>query len=628
MSRTPASGPAWLPRRAPALLLALAATVLGVAAPAAAVAPDLLTTAPSGLVTGTTRVLGFWLGPVDDAALRTRAIARSGLPVDVHGTPVVRTLDDARALRRALVTVHARADRRLTEAFRQVAADLGVRDLASMTAAPLVVARVTPAQEAALRSSPLVTGVEESDGDLSLAMATAYPTVGVPAAYAAGSRGDGVRVAVVEYAEIDFSRPTLPAVPRQRLRIARTADGLVCRSGDPRHPDASTSHMTRVAAIIAGRSSHAPRGIAQGATIVQVSIDLPAYDNLETAARVARAIECAITQGEADVINLSLSEPRRQGYLRTFLDNVVRTYGVFVAVAAGNAVYGTCPDGDPVSPATAWNVLTVGGTDDRGTARWSDDRLWTENSRDAVCSDDLPGQAGDTDKRLKPEISAVARSIGVAGYPPSSGTSYATPMVSGAAATLMARDASLATQPHTVKAILIASAAVHRTPVTPGGRLSTDREGAGTLAVDWANAIVTGRKGSLRDAGGHAQRIVGSSIDGACRAGEAVTLELPGHAGRRMRVTIAWMSHADRPSLSGRTKDRRKADLDLVVRDPSGTPVRAAGTSRARRDASNVEWLDFTAPTDGTYTAVIEPARWDCDLVSEPVGVAWVAFPG
>jgi hypothetical protein len=613
--------------RGAALLLAAAALVAGSVLPAAAAAPDLLTAAPSSLAAGPTRVLGFWLGRVDEAALRERAIVRSGLPVDAAGLPVVRTLADARALRRALVAVHGRADRRLTDAFRAAAAGLGVRDLAPMTAAPLVVARVTPAQEAALRASPLVTGVEQSEGDLSLAMTTAYPTVGGPAAYAAGYRGDGVRVAVVEYATIDFSRPTLTAVPRQRLRIARTPSGLVCRSGEPLRPDASTSHMTRVAAIIAGRSSGAPRGIAPGATIVQVSIDMPAYDNLETAARVARAIECAITQGDADVINLSLSEPRRQGYLRTFLDHLVRTYGVFVAVASGNAVYGTCPDGEPVSPATAWNVLTVGGTDDRGTARWSDDRLWSENGRNAVCTDDLPGQAGDKDRRLKPEISAVARNIGVAGYPLSSGTSYATPMVSGAAATLIARDPSLATTPHLVKAILIASSRLHRTPVTPGGRLSTDREGAGTLVVDWANAIVTGRKGALQDAGGYAQRIVGSTIDGDCRAGEAVTLELPGHAGRRMRVAIAWMSHAKRPTLEGATKDRRKADLDLLVRDPSGDPVRAAGTSRAKRDASNVEWLDFTAATDGTYTAVIRPARWDCDLVSEPVGIAWVAFP-
>jgi subtilisin family serine protease len=401
--------------------------------------------------------------------------------------------------------------------------------------------------------------------------------------------------------------------------------------------------MTRVAAIIAGRSPLAPRGIAPGSRIVQVSIAMPAYDNLETAARVAKAIECAVTDGRADVINLSLSEPRRQSYLRTYLDHLVTTYGVFVAVAAGNAVYGTCPDGEPVSPATAWNVLTVGGTDDRGTATHRDDRLWTENGRNAVCTDDPRGQNGDEDRRIKPELSAIARNISVAGYPPSSGTSYATPMVSGAAATLIGRDPVLAAQPHVVKAILVASSRAHRTPKAGGG-LSTDREGAGTLSVDWAHAIVTGSRGRLHDTGGHGERVVTSSATLAaasalavttvlplatagCRTGSDATFTFTGHAGRAMRVAIVWNAHARRPSLGSRTVDRRKSDLDLVVRAPGGSVIRGDATSRTRLDASNLEWLDFTAPTDGRYTATIDVSRWDCDLVREPVGYAWVALP-
>jgi hypothetical protein len=39
-----------------------------------------------------------------------------------------------------------------------------------------------------------------------------------------------------------------------------------------------------------------------------------------------------------------------------------------------------------------------------------------------------------------------------------------------------------------------------------------------------------------------------------------------------------------------------------------------------------VEWLDFTAPRTGTYTAIIDAARWDCDLVEEPVGYAWIGY--
>ena len=45
----------------------------------------LLARAPTPLAAGPTRALGFWLGPTDDAALRARAIARSGLAVDAQG---------------------------------------------------------------------------------------------------------------------------------------------------------------------------------------------------------------------------------------------------------------------------------------------------------------------------------------------------------------------------------------------------------------------------------------------------------------------------------------------------------------------------------------------------------------
>jgi hypothetical protein len=572
-----------------------------------------------------TEVLGFWLGPLDEPALARTAIGASGLRVGPDGQPRIATLADARRLRRAAVAVHERATRRLVTRFRTVAGRLGVTSLDALHSAPLVVARVTADQARVLAALPAVQAVEPS-GDVELQMASAYPTVGAPAVYEAGFRGAGVRVGVVEYARIDFSRPTLRDVPREKLFVARTNGHYACRRGDPSHPDQSVSHMTRVAAIIAGRSATAPRGIAPGATIVQASIDMAALDDLETAARVVAAIECAVTVGDADVVNLSLSEPRRESYVRTFVDYLVDTYGVFIAAAAGNAVYGTCPDGKVISPGTAWNVLTVGGTSDSGTADWADDQLWTENGADAVCTGDPRGQPGDTDRRIKPEISAVARNISVAGYPPSSGTSYATPMVSGAAATLLGRDPVLATQPAVVRALLVAASRVHRTR-TPGGAISTDREGAGTLSVEWAHAIVSGSAGGLEDVGGYGGRVIGSSpVSTSCRRGEDIALSMAGHRGRTMRVVIAWNAHARRPALGGDPADRRKSDLDLVVRGPDGSVIAGAGTSRAGLSASNIEWLDFVAPETGTYTASIEVARWDCDLDREPVGFAWIAF--
>ncbi|MFN8619753.1 MAG: S8 family serine peptidase [Chloroflexota bacterium] len=628
-SRRPLGRPTRTARRIAGLLLAALAALPVVAVPGvAAGSPGAAGLAGAVRVAdpGRERPFGFWLGPSDDVATRDAAVAASGLPIGADGQPVVASLADARTLRHALLDAHAGVDGVLSARFLAAAAALGVRDATALTTAPLVMASVTPAQRRALAALDVVERVEPAGGPVRLQMASAYPTIGAPAAYAAGFRGNGVRIGVVEYADIDFGLPLLKDVPHQQLRVARSGGSLVCRSGRPLHPDASSSHMTRVAAIAAGRSGSAPRGVAPGATVVQASIDMPAYDNDETAARVAKAIECAITQGDVDVINLSLSEPRRQGYLVAFLDHLVGTYGVFVAVASGNRVYGTCPDGRPVSPATAWNVLTVGGTSDAGTSAWGDDRLWSEHGRDAVCTRDLPGQKGDTDLRIKPEISAPARNIGVPGFPLSSGTSYATPMVSGAAATLIARDGSLAARPHVVKAILVASSRVHRTKA-PGGGISTDREGAGTLDVDWANAIVSGHHGATVDAGGYGERVLASTTDGdGCHHGDDATFTIPGHAGRTMRVTITWNSHAAAPKLGGSTSDRRRSDLDLVLRDPDGNVVKGARTSRHHLDASNLEWIDLVAPSTGSYTATIKVQRWDCGLATEPAGFAWIAF--
>lgn len=610
-----------------ASLLLLAALVLPVPAASAgeAIPGPVVPRAVTDADAGPSEALGFWLGPPDAEALRRQATLESGLPIGADGEPRILSLADARSWRAAAIAVHERANGALTSRFRVAAAALGVTSFGVMTSAPLVVARVTPAQAAALAASPMVAAVQPSGG-VELQMATAYPTIGAPAAYQAGHRANGVRVAVVEYARIDFGVAALRDVPRQKLRVARTDDGLDCRSGDPRTPDPSTSHMTRVAAIIGGRSSRAPRGVAPGATLVQASIDLLAYDNLETAARVVKAIECAITQGDADVINLSLSEPRRDGYVRAYLDHLVSTYGVFVAAAAGNAVYGTCPDGRALSPSTAWNVLSVGGTSDAGTRRRDDDTLWTENGRNAVCTGDPAGQAGDRDRRIKPEISAVARNVEAAGYGPSSGTSYATPMVSGAAATLIGRDPALATRPHVVKAVLVAASRVHRTR-TPRGSISTDREGAGSLSVEWAHRILAGGTSGLPDAGGYGERIVGSDPGAAdCRKGANLSFWIPGHAGRQVRIVITWLSHARKPSLTGDPVNRRKSDLDLVVRRPGGAAIGGASSSRTGLDASNLEWLDFRAPVTGTYRVTIVVDRWDCDLVAERVGFAWVAY--
>ena len=330
-------------------------------------------------------------------------------------------------------------------------------------------------------------------------MATAYPTIGAPAAYASGFRGDGVRVAVVEYARIDFTRPTLPTVPR--AEAARRADGR--RPGVPRRRPAPPGRERQPHDARGG--DHRGRGRRRTA---RRGAGRDARPGVHRHARLRQPGDRG-ARGQGDRVRhhpgrrgRRQPEPvraRRQSYLRTYVDHLVRTYGVFMAVASGNAVYGTCPDGEPVSPATAWNVLTVGGTDDRGHR--------TSGRRPAVVGE--RPQRGLHGRPARP-VRATGTGASSRRSPRWRATSAwpgtrcraapATPRPWSAVRPprCIATRPALAAQPHVVKAILVAArASIARRSRRAAASPPTARA-PGTLMVDWANAIVTGRKGGAR----------------------------------------------------------------------------------------------------------------------------------
>ena len=74
-----------------------------------------------------------------------------------------------------------------------------------------------------------------------------------------------------------------------------------------------------------------------------------------------------------------------------------------------------------------------------------------------------------------------------------SGTSVATPIVSGIAAQLIARAPSLAAWPEAVRALIMAGA-IHRIPM-PDGSLNADHEGTGTASALWSNRLLVNGDG-------------------------------------------------------------------------------------------------------------------------------------
>ncbi len=364
-----------------------------------------------------------------------------------------------------------------------------------------------------------------------------------------GHTGSGTRIAVVEYANVDWSMPDLRAVPATRRAAYSTGSIWL-------DPDRHASWvMGAIASQTAGR-----KGIAPGAFWI---------------------------------------------------------YGVHVAASAGNR--DLCSDGRVQSPGTAWNVVTVGGIDDRNTAAWSDDAIWT-----GTCYGDPPGGT------FKPEISAPAVCVQIVGSSclGSTATSIAAPQVAGTLGVIIGiNPGELRAWPEKTKAILLAAAAVHRVSRLSGGL--DDREGLGSLTTKWADIIASRRTLSGAKLGDFGARAFTRPSPSRCLPASQF-LSVSNLAPRKMRFVATWPSHGSYGLGSNgydptdSRNDARYSDFDVYVRTSSG----------ALKDAStglswNTEWVEWTAASaEMPYRIEIRPTSWNCSLPAESVGWAWVAWSG
>jgi serine protease AprX len=252
--------------------------------------------------------------------------------------------------------------------------------------------------------------------------------------------------------------------------------------------DSTTSdkfgHGTHVAGLVGG--SGASSGAANGYAAVYAGmapnvnlINLRVLDQngLGTDSQVIAAIEEAITLKNTyniRVINMSLGRPVFESYTLDPVDQAVEAAwkaGIVVVAAAGNNGrfaltngFGTIgvPANDPA-------VITVGATMTEDTATRVDDKIASYSSKgptvvDHIVKPDLvaPGNAqvslrvaGSTMDVLYPQYE-VTSSNGTSQYFVLSGTSMATPIVSGAVALMLQQNPSLT--PDQVKARLMKTA--------------------------------------------------------------------------------------------------------------------------------------------------------------------------
>ncbi|MEV0591996.1 S8 family serine peptidase [Nonomuraea cavernae] len=244
------------------------------------------------------------------------------------------------------------------------------------------------------------------------------PLIGAPQAWAAGFEGTGVKVAVLDTG-IDEAHPDFAG------KIAETRSFV---------PDVESvkdghGHGTHVASIITGSGAASDgkyKGVAPGVKLVVGKVLDDSGSGLWS--DVIEGMQWAATSG-SKIVSMSLGGDPTDGTdpVSQALDSLTADTGTLFVVAAGNAgaveSVGT--------PGAAQSALTVAATD-------NDDKLAYFSSRGPRL-----------DGALKPDIAApgvdvvAARAAGTSmgnpaddSYTAASGTSMATPHVSGAAAIL------------------------------------------------------------------------------------------------------------------------------------------------------------------------------------------------
>jgi serine protease AprX len=291
--------------------------------------------------------------------------------------------------------------------------------------------------------------------DTAVVTNTYLDTLGARRVWRMGFQGQGIGVAVLDSGIAKDSDFSAKADKGSGTRIVKRV--VTVQSG-PAVKDDLTGHGTHVAGIIGG-NGYDSRGVYQGIA-PQVNLISVQIAQKNGTARESDAVEAMnwVLQNRAKynirVVNLSFNAMVEQSYHVSPLDaaaEILWFNRIVVIAAVGNRAAGQTVNPANAAPANDPFIITVGASDERGTANPSDD---------VVAAYSAFGQT--LDGFSKPDIIAPgtniisvlstdsawgsqypARVVSPKQYIRLSGTSMATPMVTGAVALMLQRQPGL-----------------------------------------------------------------------------------------------------------------------------------------------------------------------------------------
>lgn len=458
---------------------------------------------------------------------------------------------------------------------------------------------VAAGRVAALAALSGVTRVE-LDGVATAADVAGEEGYGVTAARAAYSGGDGtldgdgVGICVIDTG-IDPNHEQLAG------RVVGWRDWVNGQAA----PYDDHGHGTHVSSIAAGDGTGSAvagqyGGVARAASLIGAKVLDSSGSGSD--ADVAAAIEWCAGRSDVRVISMSLGSPGGDGSdLGSQMANAAAAAGKVVVVAAGNS--GDAP-GTITAPGVATDVITVGAASDESTVAGgldTDVGLYLAGFSGR-------GPTANPAARLKPDVVAPGLSVVAAkanaptSYVAYSGTSMATPFVSGVVA--LGLEAAPGSSPAAIKSALQATA-------RDAGAAGADNEWGHGL-VD-ARAFLAALGGAAAGASawpGHL--LVEGSVGSAATRDVAIEVRT---AGRPLAVTLQTTNGAATCAMPVGDACwwgyEWAPDLDAYLVNPAGTVV---AVSRCMLEASNgncaapgrFESLGISSAAAGTWTLRVE----------------------